>query len=134
MSIRSTAGPPSLTDRRIRITVALGVVIAAGLASRRVDALPGFVIEHAGDTLWATAAVLALAIVWRIDARTVALAGFGVAVAVEVSQLWTPAWLEDLRQNDLVALAIGRGWVWGDLVRYAVGAALGYGILRLVDR
>ncbi|MEM8709002.1 MAG: DUF2809 domain-containing protein [Actinomycetota bacterium] len=104
----------------------------AGLASRRVDSLPGFVIEHAGDTLWATAAVLALALVWPADARTVALAGFGAAVLVELSQLWKPAWLEDLRQNDVVALAIGRGWVWGDLVRYAVGATLGYGILRLV--
>ena len=108
-------------------------MIVAGLASRRVDSLPGFVTEHAGDTLWATAAVLALALVWQAPAPRVALAGFAIAVLVELSQLWKPAWLEDLRQNDLVALAIGRGWVWGDLIRYAVGAAVGYGLLRLVD-
>ena len=77
--------------------------------------------------------MLALALVWRTDARLVALAGFGVAVLVELSQLWKPAWLEELRQNDLVALALGRGWVWGDLVRYAIGAALGYVVLRALE-
>ena len=120
--------------RRRRIAVALAVVLVAGLASRRVESLPGFVIDHAGDALWTTAVVLAVAFVFRADARTSAIAGYGVSVLVELSQLWQPAWLEDLRDNDLIALAIGRGWVWGDLVRYAVGAVLGYGLVRLIDR
>ena len=120
--------------RRRRFAGALGLVVVAGLASRRVDALPGFVVEHAGDTLWTTAAVLAIALAFGTSARTSAIAGYGTSLLVELSQLWQPAWLEELRDNDLVALAIGRGWVWGDLVRYGVGAVLGYGLLRLIDR
>ena len=94
--------------RRRRIAVALAVVLVAGLASRRVDSLPGFLIDHAGDALWTTAVVLAIAFVFRTDARTSAIAGYGASVLVELSQLWQPAWLEDLRDNDLIALALGR--------------------------
>ena len=107
-------------------------MIVAGLASRRIESLPAFVIDHAGDALWTTAAVLAIALVFRTSASTSAVAGAVASVLIELSQLWQPAWLEELRDNDLVALAIGRGWVWGDLVRYAAGAVLGYGLLRLL--
>lgn len=124
-----------MSRRRRRLGVALGLVLVAGLASRRVEALPSLVEDHAGDALWAAAVVLGLAVIRpaRPDAAT-ALAGFTIAVAVELSQLWRPAWLQDLRENDLAALVLGRGWLWGDLVRYAAGAAVGYGVLRLVGR
>ena len=56
--------------------------------------------------------------------------GFAVALLVELSQLWKSEWLEDLRDNDLAALVLGRGFLWGDLVRYAVGAVLGWLVLR----
>ena len=52
---------------RWKLISALGLVVATGLASRRLDALPAFVAEHAGDTLWATAVVLGLALVLRLD-------------------------------------------------------------------
>ncbi|MEM9467835.1 MAG: DUF2809 domain-containing protein [Actinomycetota bacterium] len=119
--------------RRRRIAVALAVVLVAGVASRRVDSLPGFVIDHAGDALWTTAVVLAIAFVFRTDARASALAGYGISVVVELSQLWKPGWLDDLRDNDLVALAIGRGWVWSDLVRYAVGALIGFWLVHVAS-
>ena len=118
---------------RWKLISALGLVVATGLASRRLDALPAFVAEHAGDTLWATAVVLGLALVLRLDPARSAGLGFAIAVVVEVSQLWKPQWLEDLRANDVAALVLGRGWLWGDLVRYAFGAALGSVILRVVD-
>lgn len=122
-----------MSRRRRRLAVALGLVLAAGLASRRLDALPSFVEDHAGDALWVTAVALGLALIWPArPAAMIALAAFTIAVAVELSQLWSPAWLEELRENDLAALVLGRGWLWGDLVRYAGGAVLGYGVLRLV--
>ncbi|MEM7141856.1 MAG: DUF2809 domain-containing protein [Actinomycetota bacterium] len=117
-------------SRRARTAAALAVVLAAGLASRRVEGVPSIVEDHAGDALWATAVVLGLAIVRAAPAALLAAGGLGIAVAVELTQLWTPSWLEDLRENDLAALVLGRGWLWGDLVRYAVGAALGYLLLR----
>ncbi len=117
---------------KVRIAAVLAAVLVAGLASRRIDSLPDVVADHAGDTLWATAVVLGLAFVWPDrPSRVLAAAGLAIAIAVELSQLWTPEWLEDLRENDLAALVLGRGWLWGDLVRYAVGAAFGW---LLLDR
>lgn len=112
---------------------ALATVLAGGLASRRVDAVPSLVEQHAGDTLWATAVVLGLALVFRAGAARSAVGGFAIAVVVETSQLWKPRWLEDLRDHDLAALVLGRGWLWADLVRYAVGAVLGYILVRTLD-
>ena len=119
---------------RWRLTAALGVVLAMGLASRRVSAVPAFIEQHAGDTLWATAVVLALAIAFRLDPVRAAGGGLAIAACIELSQLWKPRWLDDLRDHDLAALVLGRGWLWGDLVRYAVGAACGYLILHAVAR
>jgi hypothetical protein len=58
--------PSPLAPRRryrwVTLTL-LAIVIAAGLASRRFGGtLPSFVAEYAGDTLWATTAYLALAL------------------------------------------------------------------------
>ena len=106
---------------RARTVAALAVVLAAGLGSRRIDSLPDLVEDHAGDALWATAVVLALSILWsRLRAHEAALVGFGIAVVVEVSQLWKPGWLVDLRDNDLAALFLGRGFLWTNLPRYGV--------------
>lgn len=119
---------------RRRVAALLGVVLIAGLASRRIEALPALVADHAGDTLWATAVVLALALLWPgRPLMTLALGGLAIAVAVELSQLWTPGWLEDLRDNDLAALVLGRGFLWGDLVRYAVGCVFAVFLLTLIS-
>ena len=116
---------------RRRTTMALAVVLAVGLASRRVEGLPQVLVDHAGDVSWAAAVVLGLGVLWPARHPLVAaVGGFAIAVVVEVSQLWHPMWLDDLRANDAVALVLGRGFVWGDLGRYAVGCGFGAIILR----
>lgn len=120
---------------RPRCAVVLGIVLLVGLASRRVDSLPGFVIAHTGDVLWATAVVLALAFIrpaW--SPYRLCGAGFGLAVAIELSQLWRPRWLVDLRDNDIAALVLGRGFVWDDFLRYALGVAVAFLLLDALRR
>jgi len=115
---------------RGRTLAALVVVLAVGLATRRVSALPDVVEDHAGDALWATAVVLGLAVVWPARRPTeLGLAGFVIALSVELSQLWHASWLEELRENDAAALVLGRGFLWGDIPRYAVGCLLGVACL-----
>ena len=124
----ANVGPmsPGPTSSRMRTIAVLAIVIAAGLASRRVAGVPTFVEVHAGDVLWATAVVLVLALL-NPSRRSLELAtaGFVIAALVEISQLWHPVWLEDLRDDDLFALVLGRGFLWGDFVRYAAGCLLG---------
>ena len=58
-------------------------------------------------------------------ARTLALAGAALtlSVAVEVSQLYHAPWLDAARDTRLGALALGRGFLWSDLLCYGAGVA-----------
>jgi hypothetical protein len=124
--------PPSpdvLESHRSRGTqlVILLVVIALGLTSRAYAAhLPVFVARYAGDTLWATAVFLLLGLI-RPAARTIHLALWTavIALAIELSQLAHPGWLEALRRQPGVGLLLGYDFLFSDLACYAVGIVIG---------
>lgn len=71
-----------------------------------------------------------LALGWR-RARTRGLAGGAIAIAfaVEYSQLYHAAWIDSIRRTRIGALVLGSGFLWSDLVCYAVGV----GIAALLD-
>ena len=107
--------------------VLLAITITLGLSSRAYrGSIPLILDRYAGDTLWATAVVLLLAILFPA-ARTfsLALAAAALSLAVELSQLAHPPWLEWLRRLPGVALVIGYDFVWIDLACYAAGVVLG---------
>lgn len=100
---------------------AAGVTIALGLASRTRGA-PPFVVAYVGDALYAVLIYWLLAWVRPgAAASRLALAAWGVCALVEASQAWHPAWLDALRAHRLVALVLGRGFLWSDLGCYAAG-------------
>jgi hypothetical protein len=107
--------------------LAAGVlVIALGLGSRGFAAsLPSFIADYAGDTLWATAAFIAVAFL-APDWPRARLAGAALAVsfAVEVSQLYHAPWIDALRRTLVGRLTLGAGFLWSDLVCYAAGVLL----------
>lgn len=114
--------------RRGTVAVGLGLVIAAGLLSRRFP-LPGLLAEHTGDALYATAAYCLFA--WlrpRGRTRSLAAVALAFAWAVEALQLVTWPWLVDLRRSRVGALLLGQGFSWADLVAYAVGALVAVAI------
>lgn len=121
---------PQTPGRRLRpaIAAALLATAALGLLSRRYP-LPGLLAEHTGDALYATAAFWLFALLRpAAPTRTLALAAFAFAAAVEASQLLSWPWLRDLRANRLGALLLGQGFQWADLAAYAAGAALAAGL------
>jgi hypothetical protein len=129
-----SAGP---TSKRTIYVLLLAATIALGLASRRfAGALPWFVGAYAGDTLWAVAAYWALATVRPgTSPMKRGLLALVISFAVEVSQLFHPAWLEAIRGVKLGGWLLGFGFVWSDLVCYAVGVALAVLIdQRLIPR
>ena len=128
------AGTAHLRPPRARpVSVALLLlVVALGLASRRhASALPHVVAAYAGDALWA-AMVFWLGATLLPRARTLRLAALalGVAVAVEVSQLYHAPWIDAVRATRPGALVLGHGFLWSDLACYAAGVAAA----ALVDR
>jgi len=120
--------------RRVFCVVALPIVIAAGLATRsHGECLPAVVATYGGDTLWALALFLTLALVFVSWSRTrLALVAYGLSCIVEVSQFAHPRWLDALRRTRLGALLLGYEFLWSDLVCYAVGVALGVALDVLV--
>lgn len=119
-------------DRRHRLTyalLALGTLVV-GLASRRYGAaLPAFLADYAGDTLWAALVFFLLALLFpAASTRALAAAALAIAFAVETSQLYHAPWIDALRATRLGALVLGYGFLWSDLVCYSVGVALAVGI------
>lgn len=102
------------------------MTIAAGLASRRYpDFFPAFVARYAGDTLWAALVFWILALLWRRGSTSWLAAGaLAIAFVVECSQLYHADWIDSIRRTALGALVLGSGFLWSDLVCYAVGVGL----------
>ena len=107
--------------------------IALGLFSRR-PGWPEWVYLYVGDALYATMALFwAGSLFPKVPPRRLALASLTTCWLIEFSQAWHPLWLDDLRENRLVALVLGRGFVASDLLCYCVGAGLGHALdLRLI--
>ena len=126
--------PRCSARRRSRgfVLVGLAVTIALGLLSRR-HPLPGLLAEYTGDALYTVAVFWCAAFVrpgWPGGRLAVLAAAF--AAAIECSQLLSPGWLCELRATRLGALLLGQGFQWADLLAYAVGAAVAWGIDRLL--
>lgn len=120
-----------IRDRPLpRSTALAALTIAAGLASRRYpELLPEFVARYAGDTLWAAMVFWLLAMLWpRARTRGLAIGALGIAVGVELSQLYHSPWIDTIRETRLGALALGSGFLWSDLACYAVGVGVAAGV------
>lgn len=116
--------------------IAIIITILLGLASRQYAAmLPLFVAEHAGDALWAMMVffgfrflLVSKKISWSL------LFSILFSFAIEFSQLYQAAWLNDMRSTVLGALILGKGFLFIDLVRYTVGILIGAGFDQLLKK
>jgi len=114
----------------------LGGTIVLGLATRRFPAaFPELVARFGGDALWAAMMLWLVALCRRAAAPSqVAISALAVAWAVEFSQLYQASWIQAIRATRSGALVLGQGFLWSDLVSYAIGvmlaAALDAGIVR----
>ena len=117
---------------RLKYLTAAVVVVLLGLASRHYsDLIPPVVASYAGDTLWALTAFLGIGILFPGSSTArVGLAAMLFAVSIELSQLYQTPWINQLRNTTLGALILGQGFLWSDILCYAIGVGSGY-ILEL---
>jgi len=105
------------------------LVIALGLLTRKFpEFVPAALGKTPGDALWLWALMVFLGLGWifrRARTVTLALAALSFSFAIEFLQLYHAPWIETLRGTLLGRLVLGRGFLWGDLVAYCVGVAVG---------
>ena len=127
--VRDEPARPALR-RRALFAVAAVATVAAGLSVRSV--LAGDLAKYAGDALYALLIFwLVLVAAPRTRGWTAAVAAFGLSVAVELFQLTgVPAELG--AHSALARLVLGTTFNAPDLPFYAVGAASGWALHRIV--
>jgi hypothetical protein len=107
---------------RLRLLVALALLVPLGLLTKVAG--PGLMRGYLGGVLyvvfWTYAALLARP-AWP-PAR-VALAILLATCAIEILQLWHPAWLERARATPVGGMLLGSTFDPWDFPCYAVGAA-----------
>ena len=107
--------------------ILIALVCLLGIGSRRyAHVLPEFIAAFTGDTLWALAAFLGIALILpRASTWTVACLAIAFSVTVELSQLYHAPWIDSIRHTTLGGLILGFGFLWSDLACYAVGIGIG---------
>jgi hypothetical protein len=102
-------------------------MIGLGLLSRsRSISPPQWIIDYAGDALWALTAFLGLGLAFPPwNTRRAAVTALAFSFAIELSQLYHAPWIDGLRRNRIGALILGRGFLWSDLLCYTAGVLIG---------
>jgi hypothetical protein len=105
------------------------ITIIIGLLSRYFTFIPLFV----GDILWATMVYFICRFLF-INTRAIfaILGSLLFCFGIEFSQLYKAPWIDDLRHTLFGRLVLGETFLWGDLLSYTVGIALGVFIERLL--
>lgn len=120
-------------DKRNRVVLALAllVVVAVGLASRRYPLFPVALGKYPGDALWALMIFVGLAFLQpRIVLVRLSVAALAICYVVEFAQLIQVPWLNSVRASTLGHLVLGSGFDWLDLCAYAIGVAAGAALDR----
>ncbi len=111
------------------------VNIPVGLATRRYGQhMPALIAEYGGDALYASCLffVMRLLLIQR-NLWTVAIRTYLICVLIELQQLYQAPWAIKFRNIPLVGLILGHGFLWSDLVCYAVGVLIGWGLAVLIE-
>ncbi len=109
---------PCMNKLRLKYLLCVAAVIAAGLVSRKITAIPLWI----GDALWAVMVYLLIRTLF-IHSTILKIAVWSLAfcLAIEISQLYQAPWINHIRSTLIGHLILGQGFLWSDLVAYTGG-------------
>ncbi len=114
-----------INRNRILYAIVIVLVIILGLFSRHYPLSP-FIDAYAGDTLWALMVFFIVGFIFpTASILKIVLIALSFSFCIEFSQLYHESWIDEIRQNKFIALIIGRGFLWSDLVCYTFGITIG---------
>ena len=119
-------GSNSFKRKRLPYLISVLVVIALGIASRKIMGFPYFVYEYVGDVLWAANLYLLLAFLFPKEKISIlAFISITFSVLIEFSQIYHEPWIDSIRNTFIGGLVLGYGFLWSDILCYAIGTFLG---------
>jgi hypothetical protein len=119
---------PGHLKLRLSYLLLVSIIIPIGLATRKIPELfPTLIAEFGGDTLWATLFFLLFRMVFPEWTRLkTAILTYLFGVLIELSQLYQAQWIIEWRHTFLGQMLLGQGFLWSDLICYAVGVFFGW--------
>ena len=93
------------------------------------------IVAYGGDVIWAGMFLFFLRMfflhttLWKL-----ALINYALGAADEFSQLYRAPWANTIRATTIGRLMFGVGFLWSDILCYAIGTLLAFVIIWLVER
>ena len=107
------------------------VTIIVGLLSRYYAAVPLFI----GDVLWALMVYFIMRFLFiKAQTNRIVIYSMSFCYAIEFSQLYKAPWIDKLRHTLFGRLVLGDTFLWGDLLSYTVGIAIGVLISLFINK
>jgi hypothetical protein len=93
------------------------------------------IAKYGGDTIWAGMFLFFMRIFFsRMKLWKLALICYALGVADELLQLYHAPWIESIRQTWLGGLILGFGFLWSDIICYAVGIVIVYLMIIVIEK
>lgn len=91
--------------------------------------------KYGGDIIWAGMFLFLMRIFFgRMKLWKLALSCYGLGVLDELLQLYHAPWIEAIRQTRIGGLLLGFGFLWSDILCYAIGTLLAYVAVIVIER
>ena len=112
--------------RRLLYIISIVIVIALGLASRKIMGFPYFVYEYVGDVLWAVKVYIIFAVLFPSEKiPLISVVTFFFSFLIEFSQIYHAPWIDSIRDTFIGGLVLGYGFLWSDILCYLIVTAIG---------
>ena len=116
-----------MRNRKVYL-ILIPAIMGLGILSRKFNyLLPNFINTYLGDATWAAMIYTMMAFVFaKKSSNQVAIFSLLFCYAIEISQLYQATWINSIRNTVLGALVLGSGFLWSDLLAYALGVGLAF--------
>lgn len=123
------------TQKRWLCAFLIFLNIPLGLATRWYSQyFPSFIQIYGGDIFAASCIYFGVRFLFpKWSLLNVLLLSYGLCVLDELQQLYQAPWAVQFRNITVVGILLGHGFLWSDLVCYAVGVLLGVIVSFLLE-
>lgn len=125
-----------MINKRINYFLLYLLTIPIGLATRKKpECFLPVIAKYGGDILWAACFFFFFRIffiqkkLWQVAVFT-----YLFAVLIEISELYHAPWIDEIRRTFLGKMILGFGFLWSDIVCYAIGILLAWLIATFVEK